>query len=52
MDYKKSLVLCGEKNPRIITMTDPEIDTFPCYASNDETNIDVSHFFFNDNYLI
>jgi len=42
MDYKKCLVFCGEKNPRIITMTDADIDTFPCYASHDETNIDVS----------
>ena len=42
MDYKKCLVFCGEKNPRIMTMTDADIDTFPCYASNDETNIDVS----------
>jgi uroporphyrinogen-III synthase len=23
-------------------MTDADIDTFPCYTSNDETNIDVS----------
>ena len=42
MGYKKCLVFCGEKNPRIITMTDADIDTFPCYASHDETNIDVS----------
>ena len=42
MGYKKCLVFCGEKNPRIMTMTDADIDTFPCYASNDETNIDVS----------
>ena len=42
MGYKKCLVFCGEINPRIITMTDADIDTFPCYASNDETNIDVS----------
>jgi uroporphyrinogen-III synthase len=42
MGYKKCLVFCGEKNPRIATMTDAELDTFPCYASHDETNIDVS----------
>tara|TARA_B110000003_G_scaffold174195_1_gene173819 strand:+ start:172 stop:870 length:699 start_codon:yes stop_codon:yes gene_type:complete len=42
MDYKKGLVFCGEKNPRIATMTDAELDIFPCYASHDETNIDVS----------
>ena len=42
MGYKKCLVFCGEKNPRLITLTDADIDTFPCYASHDETNIDVS----------
>ena len=42
MGYKKCLVFCGEKNPRIATMTDAELDSFPCYASHDETNIDVS----------
>ena len=40
MGYKKCLVFCGEKNPRIITLTDADIDTFPCYASHDEMNID------------
>ena len=42
MDYKKCLVFCGEKNPRILDLTDADIDTFPCYASNDEENIDLS----------
>ena len=42
MGYKKCLVFCGEKNPQILTLTDADIDTFPCYASHDEKNIDVS----------
>ena len=42
MDYKKCLVFCGEKNPRIISLTDSDIDTFPCYASHNETIIDIS----------
>ena len=43
-DYKKCLVFCGEKNPRILDLTDADIDTFPCYASNDEENIDQGDF--------
>ncbi len=31
MDFKKCLVFCGEKDPRILTLTDADIDTFPCY---------------------
>ena len=42
MDYKKCLVFCGEKDPQILTLTDAEIDTFPCYASHDEMSIDFS----------
>ena len=42
MDYKKCLVFCGEKNPRIISLTDSDIDTFHCYASHNETIIDIS----------
>jgi uroporphyrinogen-III synthase len=42
MGYKKCLVFCGEQNPRIVTMTDADIDAFPCYASHDEINVDVS----------
>ncbi len=42
MGYKKCLVFCGEKKPQILSLTDANIDTFPCYASNDEKNIDVS----------
>ena len=42
MGFKKCLVFCGEKNPRIATITDADIDTVPCYASHDETNIDFS----------
>ena len=42
MDYKKCLVFCGEKDPRILTLTDAEIDTFSCYASLDEMSIDFS----------
>jgi len=42
MGYKKCLVFCGEQNPRIVTMADADIDAFPCYASHDETNVDVS----------
>ena len=41
-DYKKCLVFCGEKSPRILDLTVTEIDTFPCYASNDEENINLS----------
>ena len=40
--YKKCLVFCGQKNPRIFSLTDAEIDTFPCYASDDEAKIDLS----------
>ena len=42
MGYKKCLVFCGEKDPRITAMTNADVDTFPCYASHDENNIDVS----------
>jgi uroporphyrinogen-III synthase len=42
MGYKKCLVFCGDKNPRIISLTDSDIDTFPCYASHNETIIDIS----------
>ena len=42
MGYKKFLVFCGDKNPRIISLTDSDIDTFPCYASHNETIIDIS----------
>ena len=42
MGYKKCLVFCGEKKPQILSLTDANIDTFPCYVSNDEKNIDVS----------
>jgi len=38
--YKKCLVFCGEKNPRILSMTNADIDTFPCYVSHDETKVD------------
>ena len=41
-DYKKCLVFCGEKSPRILDLSVTEIDTFPCYASNDEENINLS----------
>jgi uroporphyrinogen-III synthase len=40
--YKKCLVFCGDKNPRIISLTDSDIDTFPCYASHNETIIDIA----------
>ena len=40
MGYKKCLVFCGGKNPRILTLTNAHIDTFPCYASHDEMSID------------
>jgi len=39
MGYKKCLVFCGEKHPRILTLTNAHIDTFPCYASHDEMSI-------------
>ena len=42
MNYKKCLVFCGEKDPHILTLTDADIDTFPCYASHDEISIDFS----------
>ena len=39
---KKCLIFCGEKKPRLLSLTDIEIDTFPCYASHDEAKIDLS----------
>ena len=41
-DCKKCLVFCGKKSPRILNLTDVDIDTFPCYESNDEASIDLS----------
>ena len=40
--YKKCLVFCGQKNPRLISLTDADIDTFACYESRNESRIDLS----------
>ena len=40
--YKKCLVFCGQKNPRLISLTDADIDTFACYESQNESRIDLS----------
>ena len=37
--YKKCLVFCGQKKPRILSLTDADIDLFPCYSSLDESEI-------------
>ncbi len=38
--YRKCLVFCGDKSPQLISMTNAEIDLFPCYKSQDNKNID------------
>jgi len=38
--YRKCLVFCGDKSPQLISMTDAEIDIFPCYKSLDKKNVD------------
>ena len=38
--YRKCLVFCGDKYPQLISMTDAEIDIFPCYKSHDKKNVD------------
>ena len=50
--YKKCLVFCGEKNPRILSMTNADIDTFPCYVSHDETKIHLQESMFRIEKLI
>jgi len=42
MGYKKCLVFCGQKNPRLLSLTDADIDTFACYESQNESRIDLS----------
>jgi len=37
--YKKCLVFCGTINPRILSMTNADIDTFPCYLSQDQIKV-------------
>ncbi len=37
--YKKCLVFCGAKNPQILSMTNADIDIFPCYVSHDQINL-------------
>jgi len=39
---KKCLVFCGQKNPRLLSLTDADIDTFACYESQNESRIDLS----------
>ena len=39
---KKCLVFCGQKNPRLLSLTDADIDTFACYESQNESRIDFS----------
>ena len=38
--YRKCLVFCGDKSPQLISITDAEIDIFPCYKSQDKKNVD------------
>ena len=38
--YRKCLVFCGDKSPQLISMTNAEIDLFPCYKSQDNKSID------------
>ena len=39
--YKKCMIFCGEKKPRMLSLSDIEIDTFPCYSSQEEDKIDL-----------
>ena len=38
--FRNCLVFCGDKPPQLISMTDAEIDIFPCYKSQDKKNVD------------
>ena len=38
--FRKCLVFCGDKPPQLTSMTDTEIDIFPCYKSKDKKNVD------------
>ena len=39
-DYRKCIVFCGEKAPQLLSITNADIDVFPCYESQDKKNID------------
>ena len=39
-DYRKCIVFCGNKAPQLLSMTNADIDVFPCYESLDKKNID------------
>lgn len=39
-DYRKCIVFCGDKAPQLLSMTNADIDVFPCYESQDKKNID------------
>ena len=39
-DYRKCIVFCGDKAPQLLSMTNADIDVFPCYESLDKKNID------------
>ena len=39
-DYRKCIVFCGDKAPQLLSITNADIDVFPCYESQDKKNID------------
>lgn len=39
-DYRKCIVFCGDKAPQLLSITNADIDVFPCYESRDKKNID------------
>ena len=39
-DYRKCIVFCGDKAPQLLSITNADIDVFPCYESLDKKNID------------
>ncbi len=39
-DYRKCIVFCGHKAPQLLSITNADIDVFPCYESQDKKNID------------
>ena len=39
-DYRKCIVFCGDKAPQLLSMTNADIDVFPCYESLEKKNID------------
>ena len=39
-DYRKCIVFCGDKAPQLLSITNADIDVFPCYESQNKKNID------------